>query len=166
MDDPQYAGWFVKFKNYKGPSSNGSYHVPACDFFGTKDQPPKCSRFYHDQAQSPNHAGGGAAYRIDGECLEQCDCGINQCGEYTFDHRNTSFADWFVNEYMISAETILHKPIGIGLGYLDDSMTLQGMTEGAPYPTWVEDTGSSPQDMLVSTRCCVLPQSVPHNFTK
>ena len=48
---------------------------------------------------------------------------------------------------MISNETLLHKPLQIGLGWLDDSMTLQGMTEGAPYPTWVEDTGSSAQDM-------------------
>lgn len=48
---------------------------------------------------------------------------------------------------MISKETLLHEPVQIGLGWLDDSMTLQGMTEGAPYPTWVEDTGSSPQDM-------------------
>lgn len=148
LDDPAYSGWFVKFKDYKGPSSNGSYHVPACDWYGTSDHPPKCSGFYHDQAQSPNHAGGGSAYKVDGECIEQCDCGpVNPCGEYTFDHRNASFADWFVNEYMISNETLLHKPLQIGLGWLDDSMTLQGMTEGAPYPTWVEDTGSSPQDM-------------------
>ena len=32
LDDPQYEGWFVKFKDYKGPQSNGSYHVPACDW--------------------------------------------------------------------------------------------------------------------------------------
>lgn len=32
LDDPAYAGWFVKFKDYKGPQSNGSYHVPACDW--------------------------------------------------------------------------------------------------------------------------------------
>ena len=38
--------------------------------------------------------------------------------------------------YMISNETLYHKPLQIGLGWLDDSMTLQGMTEGAPcvYP--------------------------------
>eukprot|EP00039_Didymoeca_costata_P015930 m.277463 g.277463 ORF g.277463 m.277463 type:complete len:615 (+) comp16307_c0_seq7:50-1894(+) len=144
LDDPQYSGWFVKFKDYKGPQSNNSYHVPACTWYNVPTM--KCSGFYHDQAQSPNHPGGGPAYKVDGACIEQCDCGKNPCGEYTFDHRNESFADWFINEYMISNETLHHNP-PIGLGWLDDSMTLQGMTEGAPYPTWVEDTGSSPQDM-------------------
>ena len=42
LDDPQYDGWFVKFKDYKGtsptdPASNNSYHVPACDWYGTSD---------------------------------------------------------------------------------------------------------------------------------
>jgi hypothetical protein len=32
LDDPQYSGWFVKLKDYAGPSSNSSYHVPACDW--------------------------------------------------------------------------------------------------------------------------------------
>ena len=54
LDDPQYAGWFVKFKSYRGPGSNNSYHVPACDWFGNATHPPKCSGFYHDQEQSPN----------------------------------------------------------------------------------------------------------------
>jgi hypothetical protein len=48
---------------------------------------------------------------------------------------------------MISEMTLLHKPHAINLGFLDDGMTVHGMTEGALYPTWVEDTGSSPQDM-------------------
>ena len=33
LDDPAYSGWFVKFKDYQGPESNTSYHVPACDWF-------------------------------------------------------------------------------------------------------------------------------------
>ena len=31
LDDPRYAGWFVKFRNYTGRASNTSYAVPACD---------------------------------------------------------------------------------------------------------------------------------------
>ena len=108
LDDPAYAGWFVKFKNYQGPSSNHSYHVPACTY-------DKCSGFYHDQEQTPEYPHG------DGSCREECDCGDAPCGEYIFDHRNTSFADWFVSEYMISNETLQHAPIPIGLGWMDDS---------------------------------------------
>ena len=132
LDDPAYAGWFVKFKDYQGPESNNSYHVPACDWYGNTTFPPKCSGFYHDQEQTPEHAGGGSAYPVDGQCIDQCDCGAtNPCGEYIFDHRNASFGDWFVNEYMISAETLLHKPIPIGLGWLDDSMQVSSYNGGA-----------------------------------
>ena len=56
LDDPKYASWFVKFKNYKGKSptdnaSNNSYHVPACDWYGNATSPPKCSGYYHDQVR-------------------------------------------------------------------------------------------------------------------
>ena len=51
-----------------------------------------------------------------------------------------------MNGYMISNETLLHRPM-INLGWMDDGMSLRGMSEGAPLPTWVTDTGSSPQDM-------------------
>ena len=51
LDDPKYSSWFIKFKDYRGPSSNDSYHVPACDWFGNASHPPKCSGFYHDQEQ-------------------------------------------------------------------------------------------------------------------
>lgn len=106
-------------------------------------------------AQSPTKIGAGPAYcqpshgKVpDNVCREQCDCGAtNPCGEYTFNHRNASFSEWWIHEYMISESTLLHKPQAINLGFLDDGMGLQGMSEGAPYPTWVEDTGSSPQDM-------------------
>lgn len=44
-----------------------------------------------------------------------------------------TFRDWFVNEYMISNETLFHKnpqtgePQPIGLGWLDDSMTMKSV---------------------------------------
>ena len=132
LDDPAYSGWFVRFKDYKGPVSNRSYHVPACTY-------EKCSGFYHDQEQSPEYPHG------DGSCSEECDCGAAPCGEYIFDHRNASFADWFVNQYMISNETLFHDPIPIGLGWMDDSMTLNGPTEEDSH--FIQDTGSSVQDM-------------------
>ena len=167
LDDPRFAGYFVKFRDYKGRSSNNSYHVPACDFYGTKESPPKCSGFYHDQTQSPTRLGAGkqfspgAAYcnpacfhdakghkknvSCINTCEAQCDCGtVNPCGEYTFDHRNASFSDWWINEYMISNHTLLHKPM-INLGWLDDGIGLNGMSEASP--GWVADTGSTPEQM-------------------
>ena len=45
LDDPQYAGFFLKFS----PTKNGSYHVPDC----APEDPTKCSEFYHDQLQTP-----------------------------------------------------------------------------------------------------------------
>ena len=50
-----------------------------------------------------------------GECVEQCDCGdTNPCGEYIFNHSGAAvngqtFRDWYINEYMISNETLFHK---------------------------------------------------------
>lgn len=46
---------------------------------------------------------------------------------------------------MITNETLLHEPLPISLGWLDDSMKLTGPTEENPY--FNEDTGSSAADM-------------------
>lgn len=136
--------------------------MPACDWYGdAKAGPPKCSGFYHDQEQTPEKAkpGGGSypAYRVDGECVEQCDCGpTNPCGEYIFDHRGgevegRTFRDWFINEYMVTNETLLHvnpatgKPQPIGLGWLDDNMGMHGPSEEDR--NYIADTGATPEDM-------------------
>ena len=87
----RYASWFIKFKGFRnepypggqGASQNNSnsYHVPACDFYNNGTA-PRCSGFYHDQEQTPEHPGGGKLYPVDGDCIEQCDCGsVNPCGE-------------------------------------------------------------------------------------
>ena len=95
----------------------------------TRRPPPRI--YSSEQEQTPNHPGGGKPYPVDGECIEQCDCGtVNPCGEYIFDHRSTtvvdgqSFRDWFINDYMISNETVYHKdpvtgkPQLISLGWM------------------------------------------------
>lgn len=66
-------------------------------------------------------------------------------GEYIFDHRNDTFSEWFIGEYMVSNETLYHEPQMINLGWLDDSMTLNGPTEEDKH--FISDTGSTPQDM-------------------
>jgi hypothetical protein len=63
LDDPKYSSWFIKFKDYTdtpypggtGKDHNSSYHVPTCDWYGNATHPPKCSGFYHDQEQTPEH---------------------------------------------------------------------------------------------------------------
>jgi chorismate-pyruvate lyase len=47
----------------------------------------------HDQLQTPEL--GGSLHN--GDCKAECDCGDQPCGEYIFDHRNNSFAEWFIN---------------------------------------------------------------------
>jgi len=112
LDDPKYASWFIKFKGFadtpypggQGKAVNNSFHVPACDWYDNGTA-PRCSGFYHDQEQTPEHPGGGSPYRVDGDCITQCDCGpVNPCAEYIFDHRGgevegRTFRDWFINEY-------------------------------------------------------------------
>ena len=62
-----------------------------------------------------------------------------------------TFREWFIHEYMITNETLFHRdpvtgaPQSIGLGWLDDSMELNGPTEEDSH--YIADTGASPQDM-------------------
>jgi hypothetical protein len=102
LDDPAYSGWFIPFGN----GSNYTYQPPAC-----LDQ--KCSDRWHDRAG----VGG----------LLHGDCGKAPCGGFVFDHRNSSFADWFVNGYIISNETILRP--GVSELYLDDRLEEWGVSE-------------------------------------
>jgi len=129
LDDDGFAGWFYRFKDYKGRASNNSYHVPACDL-------DKCSGFYHAPEHTPQYPVGGPAQ---GSCREKCDCGKNPCAQYVFDFRNASFQDWFVDHYIINSATILHQPVAIGVGWLDDDMTMAGPTELDP--NFLVDTG-------------------------
>ena len=62
-----------------------------------------------------------------------------------FDHRNASFAKWFIDEYMISNQTLLHPSGSVSLGFLDDAMTLNGPTEEDS--NFVSDTGLSGAEM-------------------
>ena len=53
-------------------------------------------------------------------------CAAVRVGQYVFDFRNASFQDWFVDHYIINDATILHAPLPIGVGWLDDQMTMDG----------------------------------------
>lgn len=153
LDDPAYAGWFVRYNDaYHGVSSNFSFVSPPCDWKYNSTYIPKCSGHYHDQGDCPHAKGGGPAYPLGGppsQCTEMCDCGTNPCGEYTFDFRNESMQEWFINGYMISDMTLTHKPHPIGLGWMDDHITMKGMTEQGPKGRYnfLRDTGLSSVEM-------------------
>lgn len=99
LEDPQYSGFFLKFKP-GGSFPNGSYYVPNCD---TSFSPPLCSEFYHDQEQTP-----GLNPNSDGVCDTHCYCGSVPCGEYLFDWRNgTQLLDFIINDVILG-------PFGLG----------------------------------------------------
>eukprot|EP01064_Diplonema_japonicum_P020338 TRINITY_DN295_c1_g1_i1.p1 TRINITY_DN295_c1_g1~~TRINITY_DN295_c1_g1_i1.p1 ORF type:complete len:427 (+),score=126.79 TRINITY_DN295_c1_g1_i1:46-1326(+) len=98
LDDPAYSGFFLKFKS-GGAFPNGSYHVPQCTS-------GKCSPFYHDQEQTPEHPTPNDPHP-DGSCTDECDCGMNPCGEYLWDHRNgTMLRDFLVNTHIMGANGV------------------------------------------------------------
>lgn len=77
-------------------------------------------------------------------------------GADIFDHRGgevdgRNFTQWFINEYMISNETLFHKdpatgkPQVIGLGWIDDAMSSNGPTEEDR--NYIADTGASSAEM-------------------
>jgi hypothetical protein len=141
LDDPAYAGWFLKF------NSSSPYHVPNCTTSGNST---KCSNFYHDQEQTPSTSAGW-------ECLGGvCDCGDNPCGEYLFDFRNDSLAAYLTGEYILGP-TALGNPNISGFFFDDqwyDKPTYSGMCSASPYggPTeidsnCIQDMGLSQQDV-------------------
>eukprot|EP01059_Diplonema_ambulator_P022936 TRINITY_DN382_c0_g2_i2.p1 TRINITY_DN382_c0_g2~~TRINITY_DN382_c0_g2_i2.p1 ORF type:complete len:427 (+),score=177.41 TRINITY_DN382_c0_g2_i2:99-1379(+) len=146
LDDPAYSGFFLKFKP-GGFFPNGSYHVPQCTA-------GKCSEFYHDQEQTPEHPTPDDP-NPDGSCTDECDCGNNPCGEYLWDHRNgTMLREFLINEHIMGANGVGNAAID-GL-FIDDfwcsnlingSCTdpVQGPTEINPYSQL--DMGLSDEDI-------------------
>eukprot|EP01084_Bolivina_argentea_P290418 498858_1 len=88
--DPNYSGWFLKFKN------NGPYNVPPCTNTTINGKTTdKCSSMYHDQGQTPKYPG---------LCHATCDCGISlPCGEYLWDHRNESLRQWLTDTFILKS---------------------------------------------------------------
>lgn len=110
LDDPDYAGFFLKFN----PRHQGPYHVPAC----APENRTHCSSLYHDQLQTP-HVPTDKDPHPDGSCVDVCDCGRHPCGEYLFDHRNgTMLREWIVQELILGATAVGHKAVS-GV-FLDD----------------------------------------------
>jgi len=152
LDDPAFSGFFVRYDpgRYRGSGSNGSFVSPPCDWEYNASYTPKCSALYHDQEDCPHARGGGPAYPVGGPpstCAEMCDCGASPCGEYTFNFANESLQKWFINGYMISNDTLFHEPHPIGLGWMDDRITMQGMSEQGGRANFTKDTALSHAEM-------------------
>jgi hypothetical protein len=110
LDDPAYEGFFLKFDPSKTFPDDLAMNPCAAE------NATKCSAFYHDQEQTPSVDGA------DGTCPPPeeggCDCGTQPCGEYLFDHRNSSVADWLIENHILS-DTAIGSPSVDGM-FMDD----------------------------------------------
>jgi hypothetical protein len=124
--------------------TSSDVHVPMCD--GANKT--KCSdRLYFGTHQTPmvpgrNWAGNTLHPFENLSCTGgQCRCGLNPCGEYLFDLRNSSMRRWFVEVYMSAAVS----PFFVDGLILDDSWKPDGPTEEDRHAA--EDIGLSPDDV-------------------
>ena len=74
---------------------------------------------------------------------------------------NESFQEWFIHGYMISNATLYHKPHPIGLGWMDDRITMQGMSEEGQRANFTRDTGLLKPQMTELVAVSPLPRSSP-----
>ena len=126
LEDPAFAGWFLKYKD--GINGTG-YTSPACTA-------GKCSALFHDKDQTPQHDP-----HADGSCTDPCDCGENlPCGEYIWDHRNSSLREFLIKEYAVGG-TALGNPDIDGL-FLDDDW----QDTAQPNPGWGPPEGFCTHD--------------------
>ena len=126
LDDPQYSGWFLKFRD--DGKGTGYFSNPCTE--------KKCSIFYHDQDQTPEHPHG------DGSCKDECDCGTNPCGEYLWDHRNSSLRSYLINEFVLGPDGVGNQNIdGV---FLDDAWH----DKQQPHASWWPKVGFCSADKI------------------
>ena len=127
LEDPRYAGFFLRFANASCATdpacANATYHVPTCDYGYS---PPKCTAFYHDQEQTPEHPGSD----LHGSCEPGlCDCGAVPCGEYLFDHRNGSMLTRFLVDELVGGAAMGMGNANIDGLFMDDVWGSRGPSE-------------------------------------
>ena len=135
LEDPQYQGWFLPFKDgtngtyAHGPGASGNIVGPGGQWHKVTACTPGqgCSDRYHDQWSSPqcNTSTSLPPNHRFGWCNETCDCGKVPCGEYVFDHRNSSLSDWLVQEFLLGAT-------GLGSEFVDGYFLDDGWDAWAP----------------------------------
>ena len=112
------------------PRLPSDVHVPLCD----KASPGKCGgAFYFDQNQCPQVPGANWAndtldvYQGLACTGGACNCGLNTCGEYLFNHSTPALVDWWLGTHMGGAQGMAHPAVD-GL-LLDDYWTSSGPSE-------------------------------------
>jgi hypothetical protein len=103
-------------------------HVPMCD----RAAPTKCNRVhYFDQNQCPQVPGvnwSNDTYDVYQQLVckgASCDCGASPCGEFLFNHANSTAVDWWLNVHMGEG---MNHPSSDGL-IVDDFWTSAGPSE-------------------------------------
>eukprot|EP00730_Choanoeca_flexa_P007323 TRINITY_DN12312_c0_g1_i6.p2 TRINITY_DN12312_c0_g1~~TRINITY_DN12312_c0_g1_i6.p2 ORF type:complete len:328 (+),score=59.23 TRINITY_DN12312_c0_g1_i6:2846-3829(+) len=100
LEDPQYSGFFMA---KAGCVPRSGHYICG---------PNATDNLYHDFEQTPQGA-----------------CGVGvECGEYVFDHRNSSLQAWLLNDYFMDAKTGGNNPNVDGF-YVDDSWSTAGPSE-------------------------------------
>jgi len=138
LNDPAYAPWYLNFN-----PNISSYHVPVCD---NNYKPPRCTKYYHDQEQTPGYPHG------DGDCTAPgCDVGNVPVGEYIWDPRawnvsvkGKTLGQWYINDFLFDP-TGGGNPKVSGF-FFDDGWTTSGPTEYESH--CVADMGLSPAELV------------------
>lgn len=142
LQNQSYWGWFIPYEGCK--TDNGDY-ICKNNETGAIDA---SSNLYHDQQQTPGWTGGGNG-GPDGICHNDttgntgkgCDCGANvSCGEYLWNHRNSSLQQWFVDVYIGGSIYGLGNENVDGY-YLDDHWSDRGPSE-EHWPCSARGTGA------------------------
>ena len=116
LEDRQYWGYFMPYANCS--TSPGVY---VCG-------PNATMNLYHDFEQTPTG-----------------NCGVGvQCGEYVFNHRNTSLSSFLLGEYFFDPVNGMGNPLLDGV-YVDDDWSSSGPSEMDKDA--VEKMGMSPEDV-------------------
>ena len=146
LDNPAFSGWFIKYRD--GINGTGYTSKPCTG--------GKCSVFYHDQDQTPEHPRG------DGSCTDACDCGQQPCGEYLWDHRNgSSLRQFLIEEFVLGPDGLGHEDVS-GV-FLDDAWAdapephapwwpKEGFCSGGPIGGPTEEFPNCTQDMGLTQR--------------
>jgi hypothetical protein len=100
---------------------------------------------YRKRSHGASEVAGQPKYD-NGVCKEECDCGDLPCGNYIYNHANTSLAEWFVSVGgpIINNRTLMQP--GVVAYYIDDSFWHKGFKQGGGTGGVTETSGKFAND--------------------
>eukprot|EP01050_Picozoa_sp_SAG11_P006260 SAG11_NODE_478_length_9117_cov_6.916168_12_plen_351_part_00 len=168
------GGWqknhSCKISTPSGPCASDKYTTSPCTYekcsglWHDQTQVPQ----YRKRAGGLSSSSGGKPHYDNGVCREECDCGKLPCGvraaawppgaipfphpvpdasqNYIWNHRNASFAEWFVSlgGPIINRQTILAP--GVVSFYIDDSFWHKSFKQGGGTGGVTETSGQFAND--------------------